>query len=272
MILVVIDHFCTASSSGGWLQGPNFEVSVSKSLNFLVCPLAGLPPTIMEANTSLEKHTMVSPTALDALTTVTPDNGSPGVGRDHHQLSDDAADAPQPCSEGPVAVETLRSPFADADGLDMDNHSDVVSSGEGSPVDGLGPHSSMDMSRQHHLLRHSLPSELRGSNVLSHFGVETVSDAAKTIKKMSQRDLQAKFKAVYGTRTFSNNNNWLRRKLFEGEFRAVPEEFTLDGRALLPFGDDSLVKLHPLFSRCASTFLPCFLCAQPLDWTPARAQ
>ena len=32
---------------------------------------------------------------------------------------------------------------------------------------------------------------------------------------MSQRDLQAKFKCVYGTKTFSNNNNWLRRKLFE---------------------------------------------------------
>ncbi|KAI8103827.1 hypothetical protein M9435_006354 [Picochlorum sp. BPE23] len=69
--------------------------------------------------------------------------------------------------------------------------------------------------RQHHLLRHSLPTEQRGTSVLSHFGVETVSDAAKSIKKMSQRDLQAKFKAVYGTKTFSNNNNWLRRKLFE---------------------------------------------------------
>jgi hypothetical protein len=27
---------------------------------------------------------------------------------------------------------------------------------------------------------------------------------------------QAKFRAVYGTQTFSNNNNWLRRKLLEG--------------------------------------------------------
>jgi hypothetical protein len=69
--------------------------------------------------------------------------------------------------------------------------------------------------RQHHLLRHSLSPEERGAAVLSHFGVETVADAAKQIKKMSQRDLQAKFKAVYGTKTFSNNNNWLRRKLFE---------------------------------------------------------
>ena len=28
--------------------------------------------------------------------------------------------------------------------------------------------------------------------------------------------LQARFRAVYGTQTFSNNNNWLRRKLLEG--------------------------------------------------------
>ena len=27
--------------------------------------------------------------------------------------------------------------------------------------------------------------------------------------------LQAKFRLVYGAKTFSNNNNWLRRKLFE---------------------------------------------------------
>lgn len=69
--------------------------------------------------------------------------------------------------------------------------------------------------RQHHLLRHSLPEEQRGAGVLAHFGTDTISDAARIIKKMSQRDLQAKFRAVYGARTFSNNNNWLRRKLFE---------------------------------------------------------
>lgn len=32
---------------------------------------------------------------------------------------------------------------------------------------------------------------------------------------MGQRDLQAKFKLVYGTQTHSNNNEWLRRKLYE---------------------------------------------------------
>ena len=100
---------------------------------------------------------------------------------------------------------------------------DVHASGEADVVTRTGstmlPADKMDLieanNRQHHLLRHSLSPEERGTAVLSHFGVETVADAAKQIKKMSQRDLQARFKAVYGTKTFSNNNNWLRRKLFE---------------------------------------------------------
>lgn len=33
---------------------------------------------------------------------------------------------------------------------------------------------------------------------------------------MGRRLLQAKFNAVYNTVTRSNNNEWLRRKLFEG--------------------------------------------------------
>ncbi|RMZ52317.1 hypothetical protein APUTEX25_005070 [Auxenochlorella protothecoides] len=68
---------------------------------------------------------------------------------------------------------------------------------------------------QHHLLRHSLPTDNKGATALSHFGAATVAEAGKTIKRMSQRDLQNTFRAVYGTRTFSNNNNWLRRKLCE---------------------------------------------------------
>eukprot|EP00889_Picochlorum_renovo_P005605 jgi/Picre1/32635/NNA_007981.t1 len=92
----------------------------------------------------------------------------------------------------------------------------MARTGSTPPPDAQRSRSDGGEGRQHHLLRHSLPTEQRGTSVLSHFGVETVSDAAKSIKKMSQRDLQAKFKAVYGTKTFSNNNNWLRRKLFEG--------------------------------------------------------
>lgn len=78
------------------------------------------------------------------------------------------------------------------------------------------PLSAHEAGRQHHLLRHSLPQEERGNeSVLRHFDTESVSEAFKAIKKMSQRDLQAKFKVIYGAKTFSNNNNWLRRKLFE---------------------------------------------------------
>ncbi|KAL4452584.1 hypothetical protein ABPG75_008246 [Micractinium tetrahymenae] len=71
------------------------------------------------------------------------------------------------------------------------------------------------LDRRHHLLRHSLPDEARGESVLVHFEAGSVHEAVKMIKKMSQRDLQAKFRLVYGAKTFSNNNNWLRRKLFE---------------------------------------------------------
>lgn len=59
------------------------------------------------------------------------------------------------------------------------------------------PLSAHEAGRQHHLLRHSLPQEERGNeSVLRHFDTESVSEAFKAIKKMSQRDLQAKFKVV----------------------------------------------------------------------------
>ena len=177
-----------------------------------------------------------------AMTSVTPDHHG---GRDsamERQLSDDAAapEVPSGVSEDSKSIQevaavpqvpesddaadygqSLVSPFADA--ADVPDSLDQTGSvGNVDPdtaiyhdVMLLGGSQSLDNSRQHHLLRHSLPNEQRGTNVLSHFGVETVSDAAKIIKKMSQRELQAKFKLVYGARTFSNNNNWLRRKLFE---------------------------------------------------------
>lgn len=47
------------------------------------------------------------------------------------------------------------------------------------------------------------------------FGTSDVKEATRVISKMGQRDLQSKFKLVYGTATHSNNNEWLRRKLFE---------------------------------------------------------
>jgi len=176
-----------------------------------------------------------------ALTSVTPSNVGHDTGVDR-QLSDDAA-APnfptssdeevKPANEGvavpevpqaPDNFEQMESPFAAAAAAtalaEGDNNSDSVGN-DGARAAAfaemmeLGGSAAFDASRQHHLLRHSLPNEQRGTGVLSHFGVDTIPDAAKIIKKMSQRELQAKFKLVYGARTFSNNNNWLRRKLFE---------------------------------------------------------
>ena len=193
-------------------------------------------------------------TAKSALTSITPDVMGNDTGMDR-QLSDDAAAPPQVSTplamqedelkSTPIVAPMLQtdvqhnptpeeddeeslpyvSPFAgipepeeQIDSVDEADEAartalyhEMLTSGA---VDSGSP-SALDASRQHHLLRHSLPSEQRGTGVLSHFGVETISDAAKIIKKMSQRELQAKFKVVYGARTFSNNNNWLRRKLFE---------------------------------------------------------
>jgi hypothetical protein len=175
-----------------------------------------------------------------ALTSVTPSNVGHDTGVDR-QLSDDAAapnfptssdDEVKPAGEGvnvpevpqaPDAFEQMESPFAAAAATALaegDNNSDSFGDEEAraaayAELMELGGSAAFDASRQHHLLRHSLPNEQRGTGVLSHFGVDTISDAAKIIKKMSQRELQAKFKLVYGARTFSNNNNWLRRKLFE---------------------------------------------------------
>ena len=74
---------------------------------------------------------------------------------------------------------------------------------------------SSDPNRSHHLLKHCLSDGQRGG-ALAHFSnADDVKEAAKEISKMGQRDLQSKFKLVYGTATHSNNNDWLRRKLYE---------------------------------------------------------
>jgi hypothetical protein len=66
----------------------------------------------------------------------------------------------------------------------------------------------------HHLLKHCL-SDGQRVEALAHFGTDDVKEAAKEISRMGQRELQTKFKLVYGTTTHSNNNDWLRRKLYE---------------------------------------------------------
>ena len=79
-------------------------------------------------------------------------------------------------------------------------------------LSGLDP--DLDPNRAHHLLKHSL-SDGQRVDALAHFETDDVKDAAKEISKMGQRDLQGKFRMVYGTATHSNNNDWLRRKLYE---------------------------------------------------------
>lgn len=69
----------------------------------------------------------------------------------------------------------------------------------GMPAEGLVPGhlpQQGQAEKTHHLLRHSLAPEERGAGVLMHFEADSVAEAFKIIKKMSQRDLQAKFRAV----------------------------------------------------------------------------
>lgn len=70
--------------------------------------------------------------------------------------------------------------------------------------------------KRHHLLRHCLPEHESGLNALPRFGVSTLQQAIDLTQAMSQRELQAMFERVYGVRSSSNNNNWLRKKLLEG--------------------------------------------------------
>lgn len=90
------------------------------------------------------------------------------------------------------------------------------------PISNPSPKLSMDgpsSARRHHLLRHTLPPELSGENAVHHFGVTSVKDALQLVHTMSQRELQISFEKVYNVRSSSNNNNWLRKKLTEGEMR-----------------------------------------------------
>eukprot|EP00873_Tetraselmis_striata_P024370 jgi/Tetstr1/444634/TSEL_032482.t1 len=79
-------------------------------------------------------------------------------------------------------------------------------------------------SKTHHLLKHQLPS----GDMTHHFGSSDPKVIFKFITKMGQRELQAKFRDVFQTPTFSNNNNWLRRKLMEAAGLQAPK---LQGKA-----------------------------------------
>ncbi|KAK9834029.1 hypothetical protein WJX81_004707 [Elliptochloris bilobata] len=73
--------------------------------------------------------------------------------------------------------------------------------------------------RSHHALREALPT----AEIIAHFGSAEPKEIAKEVSKLGQRDLQARFRVVYGTQTFSNNNTWLRRKLLEAAGLQAPK-------------------------------------------------
>jgi len=86
-----------------------------------------------------------------------------------------------------------------------------------------------DLSKAHHLLKHWLSQDQRTA-ALAHFGTQDVKEAAKDVTKMGQKELQQKFRSVYGTPTHSNNNEWLRRKLYEA-IGAAPVKLPSKSRA-----------------------------------------
>ena len=51
--------------------------------------------------------------------------------------------------------------------------------------------------------------------------MDNVRQAVRRIAKMAQRELQLMFERVYGVRSSSNNNLWLRKKLIEGASRGL---------------------------------------------------
>ncbi|KAL4424030.1 hypothetical protein ABPG75_001331 [Micractinium tetrahymenae] len=68
--------------------------------------------------------------------------------------------------------------------------------------------------RKHHLLRHELTAEAQAAAV-AHFGAESVDEAAHKVWALKQRELQEAFAKVYGQKTSSCNNEWMRGKLLQ---------------------------------------------------------
>jgi hypothetical protein len=60
-------------------------------------------------------------------------------------------------------------------------------------------------SKKHHLLRHEITAEAQAA-AIAHFGAETAEEAAHTIWRLRQKELQAAFARVYGVPTNSCNN------------------------------------------------------------------
>ena len=68
----------------------------------------------------------------------------------------------------------------------------------------------------HHLTRHWLAPSSRGGSAIDRLGASDSRSAEQMIRNMGQRELRTSFQKVYGSATNSFNNNWLRRKLYEG--------------------------------------------------------
>lgn len=113
------------------------------------------------------------------------------------------------------------------------------------------------LNKTHHLLRHCLNLGQRQA-ALEHFGSGDPKEAAKEISRMGQRELQGKFKLVYGNTTHSNNNDWLRRKLFEA-IGAAPLKANSKGKARKPHSSKPSKKaqsVEPASPRGAASGAP----------------
>eukprot|EP00887_Chlorella_sp_A99_P001904 scaffold18.g1904.t1 len=97
------------------------------------------------------------------------------------------------------------------------------------PAAACGGAEQPEVHRTHHLLKHCLSNDQKGE-ALQYFNTNDVKEAAKDISRMGQRELQSKFKVVYGSVTHSNNNDWLRRKLYEA-IGAAPLKSATKGKA-----------------------------------------
>lgn len=124
------------------------------------------------------------------------------------------------------------------------------------------------LSKTHHLLRHCLNNGQR-QEALAHFSSQDVKEAAKEISRMGQRELQCKFKLVYGNTTHSNNNDWLRRKLFEA-IGAAPLKANSKGKSRKPASKAKGRAQQQSAERAArGALLPA---ARPASYPPAGQQ
>lgn len=114
----------------------------------------------------------------------------------------------------PLPLDSAGNKSNNSSSTEMSHPSPTPAGGDTSPTALDTTFNTSQQQQPHHLLKHQLRPE--NAQALSHFDANNdVKEASREISRMGQRDLQAKFKLVYGTQTHSNNNEWLRRKLYE---------------------------------------------------------